>query len=142
MCLRGLPDSPTETTASLELAVDRVVERLVGRRGHVAAAWRVGRFAAGRPRPVILACRTVGDKIELLKSKGQLYAVDAPGDLRGLRLYHDLSAAQLEWKLQLKGAYERFLGAGVRAVWRRGYRLFAFLEGSWEEFVPLKALVP
>ena len=142
VCLRGLPDSPSETTSSLEQAVDCVVARLVGRRGHVEEAWRVGRFAAGRPRPVIIKCRTVGDKVALLQSKGQLYALDCPGDLQGLRLYHDLSAAQLTWKMQLKGAFERFLGAGVRAVWRRGYRLFAFLEGSWEEFVPLAALVP
>ena len=44
--------------------------------------------------------------------------------------------------MQLKGAFDRFLEAGIRAIWRRGYRLFAFLEGSWEEFVPLAALVP
>ena len=142
VCLRGLPDSPTETATALEQAVGLVVERLVGRRGHVVEAWRVGRFAADRPRPVILKCRTVGAKVELLKSKGQLYAADCPRELRGLRLYHDLSAAQLAWKMQLRGAFERFLGANVRAVWRRGYRLFAFLEGSWEEFVPLTALVP
>ena len=105
-------------------------------------AWRVGRFAADRPRPVILKFRTVGEKVELLQSKGQLYAANCPGELRGLRLYHDLSAAQLAWKMQLKGVFEGFLGANVRVVWRRGYRLFAFLEGSWEEFIPLTALVP
>ena len=106
--------------------MDLIVEQLVGLRGHVAVAWRVGHFAVDRPRPVILACRTMGDKIALLKSKGRLYAVDCPGDLQGLRLYHDLSAAQLEWKLQLKGAYERFLGASVRVVWRwvTGYLRF------------------
>ena len=114
---------------------------LVGRRGHVEEAWWVGRFAADRPRPVILKFRTVGEKVAILQSKGRLYAADCPGELRGLRLYHDLSAAQLSWKMQLKGAYEGFLGANIRAVWRRGYRLFAFLEGSWEEFVPLTALV-
>ena len=102
----------------------------------------MGRFSADRPRPVILKCRTVGAKVEILQSKGQLYAADCPRELRGLRLYHDLSAAQLAWKMQLRGAFERFLGANVRAVWRRGYRLFTFLEGSWEEFVPLTALVP
>ena len=104
-------------------------------------AWRVGRFVAGRPRPVILKFRTVGEKVEVLQSKGQLYAANCPGELRGLRLYHDLSAAQLSWKMQLKGVYEGFLGANIRVVWRRGYRLFAFLEGSWEEFVPFAALV-
>ena len=101
----------------------------------------MGRFVADRQRPVILKFRTLGAKVEILQSKGQLYVADCPGVLRGLRLYHDLLAAQLSWKMQLKGAYERFLGANVRAVWRRGYRLFAFLEGSWEEFVPLTALV-
>ena len=141
VCLRGLPDSPTETTRELEQAVDLVVEALVGRRGHVEEAWRVGRFAADRPRPVILKFRTLGAKVEILKSKGQLYAANCPGVLRGLRLYHDLSAAQLSWKMQLKGAFDKFLGDNVRVVWRRGYRLFAFLEGSWEEFVPLTALV-
>ena len=102
----------------------------------------MGRFAAGRPRPVILKFRTLGEKVELLQSKGRLYAADCPRELQGMRIYHDLSAAQLSWKLQLKEAFEWFLGAGVRAIWRRGYRLFAFLEGSWEEFVPLTALVP
>ena len=101
----------------------------------------MGRFAAGRPRPVMLRCCTVGAKVAILESKGQLYADDCPGELRGLRLYHDLSAAQLSWKMQLKGVYDRFLGAHIRVVWRRGYRLFAFLQGSWEEFVPLTALV-
>ena len=142
VCLRGLPDSPTETPSSLAQAVGLVVERLVGRRGHVEEAWRVGRFAADQPWPVILKFRTLGEHVEFLQSKGQLYAADCPRELRGLRLYHDLSAAQLSWKMQLKGEFDRFLGAGVRAVWRRGYRLFAFLEGSWEEFVPLTALVP
>ena len=118
------------------------MEALVGRGGHVEEAWRVGRFAADRPQPVILKFRTVGEKVAILKSKGRLYAADCPGGLRGLRLYHDLSAAQLSWKMQLRGAFEGFLGANVRVVWRRGYRLFAFLEGSWEEFVPLTALVP
>ena len=75
--------------------VDLVVERLVRGQGHVEDAWRVGRFVAGRPQPVILKLRTLGEKVALLQSKGRLYADDCPGVLRGLRLYHDLSAAQL-----------------------------------------------
>ena len=84
----------------------------------------------------------LGEKVEILRAKGQLYAANCPGGLQGLRLYHDLSDEQLRWKMNLKGAFNRFLGARIRAIWRRGYRLFAFLEGSWEEFVPLAALVP
>ena len=58
-----------------------------------------------------------------------------------LRLYHDLSAGQLDWKRRLRGAYDAFLEAHVRVVWRRGYRLFALLEGTWVEFYPQSALV-
>ena len=59
-----------------------------------------------------------------------------------LRLYHDLSAGQLDWKRRLRGAFDAFLKANTRVVWRRGYRLFALLEGTWVEFYPQSALVP
>ena len=58
-----------------------------------------------------------------------------------LRLYHDLSTGQLDWKRRLRAAYDAFLEAQVRVVWRRGYRLFALLEGTWVEFYPQSALV-
>ena len=34
-----------------------------------------------------------------------------------------------------------FVGKGIRAVWRKGYRLFALLGGSWVEYFPNVALV-
>ena len=59
-----------------------------------------------------------------------------------LRLYHDLSSGQLDWKRRLRGAYDSFLQAGTRVVWRQGYRLFALLVGTWVEFYPQSAVVP
>ena len=82
VCLRGLPDSPTETTRELAQAVDLVVARLVGRGGHVVEAWRVGRFAAGRARPIILRFRGVGEKVEILRAKGQLYVANCPREVQ------------------------------------------------------------
>jgi hypothetical protein len=121
--------------------VASALEALVGRAVRVADCWRVGRFAPGRPRPVILRFEGLDEKIAVLRSKGQLYGNDVRDCLRGLRLYHDLSALQLSWKRGLRERHDGFLRAQVRVVWRRGYRLFAFLEGSWVEFFPPSALV-
>ena len=140
-CLRGLPDTPTETPSSLAMAVALVTEALVGRAVRVAECWRVGRFSPGRPRPVILRFEITGEKIAVLRCKGQLYGNDCRDCLRGLRLYHDLSALQLSWKRGLKMAYDRFLGDRIRVIWRRGYQLFAHLEGSWVEHFPPSVLV-
>ena len=140
-CLRGLPDTPTETPNSLATAVDLVTEALVGRAVWVAECWRVGRFSPGRPRPVILRFESLGEKIAFLRCKGQLYGTDFRDCLRGLRLYHDLSALQLSWKRGLRMAHDRFLGDCVRVVWRRGYQLFAHLQGSWVEHFPPSVLV-
>ena len=89
------------------------------------------------------------DKIAVLRGKGLLYGDGQSLMLREwveesgapLRVYHDLSAGQLDWKRRLRGAYDAFLEAQVRVVWRRGYRLFALLEGTWVEFYPQSALV-
>ena len=92
------------------------------------------------------------DKVRALRGKGRLYGEGGEGlglmvrewvEASGvpLRLYHDLSAGQLDWKRHLRGAYDAFLEAHVRVVWRRGYRLFALLEGTWVEFYPQSALV-
>lgn len=141
VCLRGLRDSPAEDASSLEGEVARVLEALVGHRTDVADCHRVGRFQPDRPRPVIVRFNKLAEKIDVLRGKGILYGGSCPEGLRGLRLYHDLSAGQLDWKRRLTGAYEGFLGAQVRAVWRRGYRLFALLEGCWVEFYPTSVLV-
>ena len=118
-----------------------VLETLVGRAVPVADCWRVGRFAPGRPRPVILRFEGLGEKIAVLRCKGKLYGNDVGDCLRGLRLYHDLSPLQLSWKRGLRDRFDGFLKDNVRVVWRRGYRLFALLEGSWVEFFPPSALV-
>ena len=89
------------------------------------------------------------DKIAVLRGKGLLYGDGLSPMLQEwveesgapLRVYHDLSALQLDWKRRLRSAYDAFLGAQTRVVWRRGYWLFALLEGSWVEFYPESALV-
>ena len=111
--------------------------------------WRVGRYAPERPRPVIIRFQRMCDKVRALRGKGKLYdggECDLAAEWAGesgvpVRLYHDLSAGQLDWKRRLRGAYDAFLEAQIRVVWRRGYRLFALLEGSWVEFYPQSALV-
>ena len=117
-----------------------VVERLVGRAVPVADCVRVGRYNPDRPRPVILRFDRLEDKVAVLRAKSVVYTAACPADLQGLRVYHDLSAAQLDWKRRLRGAYEYYLGVGVRVVWRRGYRLFALLEGKWTEFYSASVL--
>ena len=152
-CLRGVPDWHDETPEELHCRVELLVARLVDQadgEAVVSDCWRVGRYAPERPRPVIIRFQRMCDKVRALRGKGKLY----DGGLTTLlneweeenggvpvRLYHDLSAGQLDWKRRLRGAYDTFLEAQVRVVWRRGYRLFALLEGTWVEFYPQSALV-
>ena len=155
VCLRGLVDCHDETEAELRSHVKAVVAELVEEAGtydgpaEVSDCWRVGRYSPERPRPVIIHFKRMCDKITVLRGKGLLYGdgmspmlhewVEESG--APLRVYHDLSASQLDWKRRLRSAYDAFLGAHVRVVWRRGYRLFALLEGTWVEFYPQSALV-
>ena len=140
LCLRGLEDAAAEGAGDLARKVERVVERLVGRAVPVADCVRVGRYNPDRPRPVILRFDRLEDKVDVLRGKSVVYTAACPADLRGIRVYHDLSAAQLEWKRRLRGAYDYYLGVGVRVVWRRGYRLFALLDGKWTEFYSASVL--
>lgn len=152
VCLRGFEDAPDETPEHLEALVHDVrgvVEVLLGRAPPpMTDIWRVGRYAPDRPRPVIIRFERMADKVALLQAKGVLYRDDRPdyvmsceSDAGPLRLYHDLSPGQLDWKRRLRGAYEAFLEANTRVVWRRGYRLHALLEGTWVEFYPTTVLV-
>ena len=151
-CLRGLVDCHDETPEELLARVEVVVAELADPDdGEVVVSdcWRVGRYAPERPRPVIIRFQRMYDKVAVLRGKGVLYGEGISTILKEwvaesgmpLRLYHDLSAGQLEWKRRLRGAYDAFLEANTRVVWRRGYRLFALLEGSWVEFYPQSALV-
>ena len=153
-CLRGLIDCPEETPEALQFQVAVVAEAVAEADTYdgeaiVSDCWRVGRYAPERPRPVIIRFQRMCDKIAALRGKGILYGDGLSPMLKEwveesgmpLRLYHDLSAGQLDWKRRLRGAYDAFLEAHVRVVWRRGYRLFALLEGTWVEFYPQSALV-
>ena len=152
-CLRGVPDCHNETPEELRGRVELLVAELVDAddgEAPVSDCWRVGRYAPERPRPVIIRFQRMCDKVRALRGKGKLYGGGLDdlqnewmGENGGLpvRLYHDLSAGQLDWKRRLRGAYDAFLEAQVRVVWRRGYRLFALLEGTWVEFYPQSALV-
>ena len=151
--MRGIPDchdeSPKELLGRVELLVAELVDADYGE-APVSDCWRVGRYAPERPRPVIIRFQRMCDKVRALRSKGKLYG-GGLDDLQNewtaengglpVRLYHDLSAGQLDWKRRLRGAYDAFLEAQIRVVWRRGYRPFALLEGMWVEFYPQSALV-
>ena len=154
--MRGLSDElPDETEEELRGRVEAVVLELVEEAhmsdgpAEVSDCWQVGRYSPERPRPVIIRFRRMCDKIAVLKGKGLLYGDGLSPMLKEwveesgvpLRVYHDLSAGQLDWKRRLRSAYDAFLEAHIRVVWRRGYRLFALLEGTWVEFYPQSALV-
>ena len=117
-----------------------MVERLVGQAVPVADYVRVGRYNPDRPRPVILRFNRLEEKVAVLRAKSVVHTTAWPADLQGIQVYHNLSAAQLEWKRRLRGAYEYYLGVGVRVVWRRGYQLFALLDGRWTEFYSASVL--
>ena len=141
VCIRGLAEAATPTPAPahgerLRMEVSAFLEALVGRAVPFVACYRVGRATAGRPRPIIVAFAELEQKVEVLRHKGRLYRRDCPPELLGVRVYHDLSPQQLEWKFRLKRAYDGLNAAGVRVIWRAGYRLLAREEDRWEEYVP------
>ena len=128
-CLRGLLDTPDETAEELRMRVEAVVAELAEEAGdaaydgpaEVSDCWRVGRYAPERPRPVIIRFRRMCDKVTVLRGKGRLYGDEKSRMLKEweeesgapLRLYHDLSAGQLDWKRRLRGTYDAFLEAQV-----------------------------
>ena len=141
VCLRGLVDAEQETQADLEAKVSRALAELAGGPVRTRNVFRAGRFSARRPRPVIIAFNDLATKVKVLRSKAVLYSDSCPPELRGLRLYHDLSPLQLRWKVLLRPSYDFFQDQGTRAIWRNGYRLMAYTHGSWEEYVPNEFLV-
>ena len=141
VCLRGLADAAAEDAGALEGKVAAAVEQLAGQHVAVDDCVRVGRYNPDRPRPVIVRFAKLEDKLQVLRGKAVLYTAACPEALKGIRVYHDLSTGQLDWKRRLRGAYEYYLGAGIRAVWRRGYRLFVLIDGLWTEFYSDTVLV-
>ena len=141
VCLRSLIDAEDETQADLEAKVSRVLAELAGAPVRTRNCFRAGRFSARRPRPVIIAFNDLATKVKVLRSKRIFYSDACPPELRGLRLYHDLSPLQLQWKVLLRPSYDFFQDQGTRAIWRNGYRLLAYTHGSWEEYVPNEFLV-
>ena len=139
--MRGVPDAASEGAEELAGKLRDVIGTLTGREVPVRDCYRVGRFNPDRPRPVIVRFHTADAKVTVLRAKGVLYRPECPEALRCIRVYHDLSVQQLNWKLRLRTAFHRFLALGIRAVWRKGYRLFALLDGIWTEFFPSSALV-
>ena len=126
-CLRGVPDWHDETPEELQGRVELLVAELVDPadgEAVVSDCWRVGRYAPERPRPVIIRFQRMCDKVRALRGKGKLYEgvmsdlvtewVEESGV--PVRLYHDLSAGQLDWKRRLRAAYDAFLEAQVRVV--------------------------
>ena len=144
VCVRGLPEErSTSGEDSLELLerVHCVLRELTGRDVDIVECYRVGRVTPSRPRPVIVSFIELCDKLLVLRAKRVLYSQDCPASLRSIRIYHDLSPGQMDWKFRLRPAYEYFLSRDIRVIWRNGYRLFAFLEGAWTEFFPQACLI-
>ena len=117
-CLCSVPDWPDETPEELLGRVGLLVGELVDAadgEALVSDYWRVGRYAPERPRPVIIRFSRMCDKVKALRGKGKLYEermtdlvnewVEENGGVP-VRLYHDLSVGQLDWKRRLRGAYD------------------------------------
>ena len=136
LCIRGVTDAASESPEELQEVVEGVLERLVGEPVAPADAYRVGRYLPDRPRPIICRFNRLDEKIKVLRAKGVLYGPDCPGELGGVRVYHDLSPGAMDWKRKLVESFNFFLSRGIRAVWRMGYRLFALVGGSWVEYYP------
>ena len=142
VCLRGLVDAEQETPQDLATKVARTLAELAGGPVRVRSCFRAGRFSSTRARPVIIAFDDLAEKVRVLRAKKMLYMASCPPDLRGLRVYHDLSPLQLRWKVLLRPSYDFFKDQGTRAIWRNGYRLMAYTHGTWEEYIPREILVP
>ena len=111
-CLRGLVDCHNKMEEELLGRVEAVVRELVVEADTydgepvVSGCWRVGRYSPEWPRPVIIRFQRMCDKIAALRGKGLLYREGQSPMLKEwveesgapLRLYHDLSAGQLDWK--------------------------------------------
>ena len=137
--LRRLPDCVNETEEDIASWVRQVLRTLVGAGVSFCECYRIGRFAGSRPRPVIICFTKLNDKICVLRTKSTLYDYkNCPGGVGfcNLRIYHDVSPLQLDWKLRLRAVFENFRAHGTRVIWRNGYHLMAFLEGVWAEYVP------
>ena len=141
VCLRGLVDAEAETQHDLEAKVSRALAELTGGPVRIRNCFRAGRYTSTRARPVIIAFNDLAEKVRTLRSKKLLYSDSCPPDLRGLRLYHDLSPLQLRWKLLLRPSYDFFQEQGTRVIWRNGYRLMAYTHATWEEYLPREFLV-
>ena len=140
-CLRGLADAEDETQEDLGAKVARALAELAGGPVQIRNCFRAGRYSSKRARPVIIVFNDLAEKVRTLRSKKVLYSDSCPPELRGLRLYHDLSPLQLRWKVLLRPSYDFFVEQGTRVIWRNGYRLMAYTHGSWEEYVPHEFLV-
>ena len=141
VCLRGLVDAEDETQADLGAKVASALAELAGGPVRTRNCFRAGRFTPSRPRLVSIIFNDLATKVAVLRAKKKLYTDDCPPDLRGIRVYHDLSPIQLRWKLLLRPSYDYFRDQGTRAIWRNGYRLMAYTHGAWEEYIPREILV-
>ena len=141
LCVCSVPDGVRETAEELVGKLGTVLAHSLVEVVLVQDCYRVGRFSPDWPRPVIVHFPTADAKVAVLLGKGALYHPECPEALHLIRVYHDLSVHQLNWKLQLWKAHDTLLALGICPVWGKGYRLFVLLEGIWTEFYPTSALV-
>ena len=128
LCVRGIPDGARESAEELVAKLGIVLGALASGLTPVWDCYRVGRFSPNWPRPVIVRFHLADAKVTVLRAKGVLYRPKCPEARHGIRVYHDLSVQQLNWKLRLRKAHDTFLALGIRAVWCKGYRLSALIE--------------
>lgn len=145
VCIRGLPELSTTpedaSRAELENATEALLRELTGSDVVIRSVYRVGRISSTRPRPIIAELPDVASKVLVLRAKRVLYAPDCPASLQSIRIYHDLSPLQMDWKIRLRSAYDFFKAHDIRVIWRNGYRLLAFVDGQWTEYFPSACLI-
>ena len=145
ICIRGLPEACTTPAdpepVELEELVESMLQELTGRTIVIRSAYRVGRVSPSRPCPVITEFAYLDRKLTVLCANRVLYAADCPDSLKNIRIYHDLSPGQMDWKFRLRAAYNHLQARDIRVIWRNGYRLFAYLDGAWTEYYPVACLI-
>lgn len=99
LCVHGVPEGAHKSAEELAVKLATVLGALTGGPTPVQDCYRVGRFSPARPHPVIIHFHSVDAKVTVLHAKGVLYRPECPEALHSIRVYHDLSVQQLNWKL-------------------------------------------
>ena len=117
-----------EELLKMQLHVLTVASRLksverMPRRSYAAAVQNLPAVPADKPRPVVVNCASLQDKLEILKAKRQLKGLDVH-----ISIDSHLTAWQQQYGRQLLPKMQAARSAHQHATFRFGHRLF--VEGK------------